>query len=75
MLIDNRKFDIRTYTLATGRGDYFIYSTGYLRLSSAEFDVNAKDVRVHLTNNAVQKHLDEYNKFEEGNMLSFSEFG
>lgn len=29
---------------------------------------------MHLTNDAVQKKLDEYGKFESGNKLSYQEF-
>jgi hypothetical protein len=29
---------------------------------------------VHLTNDAVQKKLDDYGKFESGNKLSYQEF-
>jgi Tubulin-tyrosine ligase family. len=29
---------------------------------------------IHLTNNAVQKHCDDYGQFEKGNQLSFSDF-
>lgn len=29
---------------------------------------------MHLTNDAVQKRLDDYGKFESGNKLSYAEF-
>jgi len=73
MLIDNRKFDIRCYGLILSCGDAYIYDHGYLRLSSAEYSTDTADARVHLTNNAVQKHLDTYCTFEDGNMLHFSD--
>jgi tubulin polyglutamylase TTLL1 len=35
---------------------------------------NASNRYVHLTNDAVQKRLDDYGKFESGNKLSYADF-
>ena len=51
------------------------YQDGYLRTSCREFTVkNVSNRYVHLTNDAVQKRLDDYGKFESGNKLSYAEF-
>lgn len=51
------------------------YADGYLRTSSREFTIkNVSNRYVHLTNDAVQKKLDDYGKFESGNKLSYPEF-
>ena len=43
-------------------------------MSSHKYDLNQADnPLVHLTNNAIQKHADNYGAFEEGNILSFKE--
>ena len=43
-------------------------------MSSHKYDLNQSDnPLVHLTNNAIQKHADNYGAFEEGNILSFKE--
>ena len=78
MLYKNRKFDIRTFTLMVtinGNLQGYWYQEGYLRTSSREFTLkNVQNRYVHLTNDAVQKRLDDYGKFESGNKLSYPEF-
>lgn len=43
-------------------------TSSFLYNSSAE---KMEDFGIHLTNNAVQKNVKGYGKFEEGNQLSF----
>ena len=51
------------------------YQEGYFRTSCKEFSLkNVSNRYVHLTNDAVQKRLDDYGKFESGNKLSYPEF-
>ncbi len=48
---------------------------GYIRTSCKEFNVqNLSNKFIHLTNDAIQKHSDDYGKFENANKLSFSDF-
>ncbi len=57
LLINRRKFDIRSYALVTcvnGNNKGYFYEEGYLRTSSREFSI--KDLAnklVHLTNDAI----------------------
>jgi tubulin polyglutamylase TTLL1 len=78
LLIHKRKFDIRTYAMATSvNGNYkaYCYEEGYLRTSCREFNVsNLANKFIHLTNDAIQKHADDYGKFEPGNKMSYAEF-
>jgi tubulin--tyrosine ligase len=78
LLYKGRKFDIRTYTMMcsiNGNLQGYWYSEGYFRTSSKEYNVkNVNNRFVHLTNDAVQKKLDDYGKFESGNKLSYPEF-
>ncbi|KAH0571435.1 Tubulin tyrosine ligase [Spironucleus salmonicida] len=74
LLIKNRKFDIRCFSLALDNGSCFVYKSGYLRLSGTEFSLDSTDAAIHLTNNAVQQYSKTYSVEEEGNMLSFEEF-
>ena len=78
LLINKRKFDIRTYALFTswnGNLKAYIYDEGYLRTSCREYSIhNLNNKLVHLTNDAVQKTSQDYGKFEPGNKLSFNEF-
>jgi len=55
----------------------YFFKEGYLRTSSTEFEIDLENIDnafVHLTNNAVQKHAENYGDFEDGNMLSFPRF-
>lgn len=78
LLYKNRKFDIRCFTLMctiNGNLQGYWYSDGYFRTSCREFTLkNVSNRYVHLTNDAVQKRLDDYGKFESGNKLSYPEF-
>jgi hypothetical protein len=78
LLYKNRKFDIRVFTLMctiNGNLQGYWYNEGYMRTSCKEFTLkNVSNRYVHLTNDAVQKKLDDYGKFESGNKLSYLEF-
>ena len=78
LLINRRKFDIRSYCMVTcqnGNFKAYHYTEGYLRTSCREFTLhNLANRMVHLTNDAVQKKAEDYGKFEPGNKLSYSEF-
>lgn len=52
----------------------FVYKEGYLRTSSTEYDTNARSNNVHLTNQCLQVHTDNYGTYEEGNTLMFNQF-
>lgn len=74
-----RKFDLRVFALAQivdgihFRG--YFYKEGYARTSSYEYDTSdLADRDVHLTNDAVQAHTGDYNKYEQGNKVSFKDF-
>ena len=78
LLVNRRKFDIRCYALVTcinGNLQAYFYKEGYLRTTSKEFSLKqVHDKFIHLTNDAVQKHSEEYGKFESGNKLSYIDF-
>ena len=78
MLYKNRKFDIRVYSMMcciNGNLQGYWYRDGYLRTSCREFSLkNLSNRYVHLTNDAVQKKLDDYGKYESGNKLTYVEF-
>lgn len=74
LLFKGRKFDIRMWAVATGKHELFYYRHGYLRTSSSEYDTQATDNYIHLTNNCLQKYGDNYGVYEKGNTLSFQDF-
>jgi len=53
----------------------YFYEDAYIRTSCKEFDIdNLANKYIHLTNDAVQKHSQDYGKFENGNKMSLSDF-
>ena len=78
MLINKRKFDIRCFGLFTsinGHKRWYFYQGGYIRTSSHEFSLDDPDDKfVHLTNDAIQTHSEDYGKYETCNKISFLDF-
>ena len=74
MLLNNRKFDIRVWVIVTHNCDIFFCQKGYIRTSCEIYDLDSKDLYVHLTNNAVQRYCDNYGQFEQGNCIKFEDF-
>lgn len=77
-LYNNRKFDIRHYMMITSVNGIlkgYWYQDGYIRTSSEIFDIeDINNKYIHLTNDAIQKHGDDYGKYEAGNKVSYTEF-
>ncbi|OMJ78863.1 hypothetical protein SteCoe_21216 [Stentor coeruleus] len=77
-LVQNRKFDIRCYALITcinGLMQAYFYTDGYIRTSCVEYNINDTNNNfIHLTNDAVQKHSDDYGKYEDNNKMSYKDF-
>jgi len=75
LLYNGRKFDIRTYALATsinGNFKAYYYTEGYIRTSCRAYSkTNIADPMIHLTNDAVQKKDENYGKLESANKLSY----
>lgn len=66
LLYGGRKFDIRVWVLITHELKVYLFKQGYLRLSSNLYDLSEDkivDPCIHLTNNAVQKYNQDYNKY------------
>jgi hypothetical protein len=77
LLIKGRKFDIRAFGTMTSINGWlkaYFYEDGYIRTSSTKYTSKSNDVFIHLTNDAVQKHADNFGKYESGNKLSYHDF-
>ena len=75
-MYNGRKFDIRHFMLLTSVNGIFKaywYRDGYVRTSSYAFELSSSDIYVHLTNDAIQKKSELYEKYEPANKLSYSE--
>ena len=74
LLYYRRKFDLRHYIMVTcvnGILKGYWYRDGYVRTSSAQYTNKIKDGKVHLTNDAIQKQMPDYGKYEKGNKISY----
>ena len=49
------------------------YKDGYVRTTSSEYSLVDNNGGIHLTNDAVQKNLPDYGKFQKGNKISYDE--
>ena len=74
LLYKQRKFDIRVWVIFTSKGEVFFYEKGYLRTSSANYDLKDDNNYTHLTNNWLQQHGEDYGKHEDGNTIGFEAF-
>jgi hypothetical protein len=53
----------------------YFYEDGYIRTSSYEFNINnLSDKFIHLTNDAIQRHGEDFGKFENMNKMSLGDF-
>ena len=76
LLYESRKFDIRCFMLGVQILDsiyFYWYDEGYVRTASDKFTLKNTSKSIHLTNDAVQKSLDNYDKYESANKLSYSD--
>ena len=68
LLVGGRKFDMRLYVLVTSYSPLkaWVHRGGFCRFTAAQYDeANVSDLNnlfAHLTNNAIQKTADAYNK-------------
>ena len=77
LLIKGRKFDIRAFGTMTSVNGYlkaYFYEDGYIRTSSTKYTSKSNDAFIHLTNDAVQKHAENFGKYESSNKLSYHDF-
>jgi len=70
MLINERKFDIRLWVLVTQDLECFLFSEGYIRMSSYKYSTDEEtfnQLAVHLTNHAIQVQDPAYGINEDAN--------
>lgn len=72
-LFNGRKFDIRVWAVVTDDYRIYFYKHGYLRTSSAEYNLKDKNNYVHLTNQCLQVKGEGYAAHEEGNTLNYED--
>ena len=72
-MFNGRKFDIRVWAVVTDDYRIYFYKHGYLRTSSAEYNLRDKNNYVHLTNQCLQVKGEGYAQHEEGNTLNYDD--
>ena len=75
ILYQGRKFDIRLWVLFIGNkpDDVYIFKEGHLKATCGNYDLNSKDIYVHLTNYSIQKYNSDFSKIEIGNEIPFKD--
>jgi tubulin polyglutamylase TTLL6/13 len=74
--MDGLKFDLRIYVLVTGMDPLriFLFEDGLTRLATEPYkeidEDNIKDMCMHLTNYAINKHSDQFVQNEDANQDS-----
>jgi hypothetical protein len=58
---------------ANGMMKGYWFKDGYARTCSSEYTLKANSGNIHLTNDAVQKQLPDYGKFEKGNKINYDD--
>ena len=69
-----RKCDMRLWVLLTWDFNAYLFKEGHFKASSVPFDINNQNPYIHLTNYSVQKYNQNFEKFEKGNEISFTDF-
>ena len=65
---------MRLWVLLTHKMEIYLFREGHLKATSFNYSLENNDLYIHLTNYSVQKYCDNFEKFEQGNEISFDEF-
>ena len=74
LLYKKRKFDIRCFVLLDSNLNLFYCREGHLKGSSELYNVKNANKFIHITNYSFQKKSSKFQKYEEGNEISYNDF-
>ena len=74
LLYKKRKFDIRCFVLLDSNLNLFYCKEGHLKGSSELYNVKSQNKFIHITNYSFQKKSSKFQKYEEGNEISYNDF-
>ena len=74
LLYQKRKFDIRCFVLVDSNLNVYFCKEGHLKGCSEYYDLNKTNKFIHITNYSFQKNSFNFEKFEIGNEISYTDF-
>ena len=74
LLYQKRKFDIRCFVLIDSNLNVYFCKEGHLKGCSEFYDLEKTNKYIHITNYSFQKNSFNFEKFEIGNEISYSDF-
>ena len=74
LLYQNRKFDIRCFVLLDSNLNVYFCREGHLKGCSEYYNLDDTNKFIHITNYSFQKNSSNFEKFEIGNEISYSDF-
>ena len=74
LLYYKRKFDIRCFVLLDSNLNVYFCREGHLKGCSEFYDLENTNKFIHITNYSFQKNSSNFEKFEKGNEISYSDF-
>ena len=74
LLYQKRKFDIRCFVLLDSNLNLYFCKEGHLKGCSEFYDLNKTNKFIHITNYSFQKNSLNFEKFEKGNEISYTDF-
>ncbi|KAJ7306396.1 hypothetical protein JRQ81_009742 [Phrynocephalus forsythii] len=75
LLLEGKKFDIRSYLLIACTAPYMVFfGHGYVRLTCLDYDPRSEDLTSHLTNQYVQKKSPMYSHVKEETVWQMDRF-
>ena len=74
LLYQKRKFDIRCFVLLDSNLNVYFCREGHLKGCSEYYNLDNTNKFIHITNYSFQKNSSNFEKFEIGNEISYSDF-
>ena len=74
LLYQKRKFDIRCFVLLDSNLNVYFCREGHLKGCSEFYNLDNTDKFIHITNYSFQKNSSNFERFEIGNEISYSDF-
>ena len=74
LLYRGRKFDIRIWVLLTHKGEVLMFKEGHLKACSESYSLDNNNQFCHITNYSLQKHSENFSKYEYANEISYKQF-